>query len=274
MPDPFSVTRTTEAAGSQDGWIVAGVWNESSTVFGPCGFGGGGFPVISFGLQFVGFRTYSGGLALGPNRILGATLQLTTDIAFVADVNVQVSVLNERAPAPYSTSLAPGSRSSEVLIYDVTHVAAGQTQLSIPLTSSVPNGVGGTTTILNETLRNLLAPSEWPGPLSFTVRIGYVGAVLVNFFTAEHATGTPQTLITSELASNSGWATDAGPERAASAVHSMRSGFPTLSDELVEDGYLPGIWVRESEQDPPDEFERDTYVPNPDEGSGTDIPAS
>lgn len=58
-------------------------------------------------------------------------------------------------------------------------------------------------------------------------------------------------------------------------VRDMKTGLPTHVDQLVEDGYHPGVWTAGGQWDPPDpRDERPTPMP-PDEGAWEDdVPAS
>ena len=58
-----------------------------------------------------------------------------------------------------------------------------------------------------------------------------------------------------------------GRERADSRVRVARDsrfGMPTWTDELVEDEFTEGLWVRADNKDPEDKYRE--YVPNPHEG--------
>jgi len=121
----------------------------------------------------------------------------------------------------------------------------------------------------------------WNGKLCLLIRLDAVGDGSNGFtvVASESALTPPPTLSLTEVvlapgaeSVETGWQTGS-QEPHTRAIHSMRSGFPALSHEMVEDGYLPGVWVLPHESDPEDDFEFDTYVSSPSEGATINIPA-
>jgi hypothetical protein len=87
---------------------------------------------------------------------------------------------------------------------------------------------------------------------------------------AQYATFDPLLLVT-ELDFFTGVAGSKGREKADSRVRIVRDsrfGMPSWSEDLVEDEYTPGLWVRANDKDPEDEYRE--YVPNPREGTRDD----
>ncbi len=100
-------------------------------------------------------------------------------------------------------------------------------------------------------------PGKTAWDLNFTI-IGVADDELLDFpalkpsrlHGASIVTGVDFTLTVEYIRFNTGFMTNA--EGATRAVMDSRFGIPSLSAELVEDKYLPGIWVRSEHQDPDD----------------------
>ena len=283
MPEAASVTHTTETAGSQDGrqtsalgWDSEAASTLNTEVLGPVdqldiglqfqlhptGVPNDPFVIGSEGRVSLTFAT----LPAGAISVLAVRLGTGATLAAFSGTNLPV---NMAGIEPY-VRLDGTQPWAQGTVFSVTPVVAPQT-FSFDVDLLGQGALGAYHWVAQTKNAN-----GWNGKLSLLISLAATDPFTVA--AAEHATITAPSLTMDEVAfysghSGAGALTGVEVGRKVTAVHSMRSGRPCLSDELIEDGYLPGVWVLEQEWEEPDPYDRDEYVPDPDEGGTVDLPA-
>lgn len=276
MAQTSIVTRTTRLPGAQDGTLnlvdAGGLWEDVEEDITLGGFYGPFHAGFRFPLGFA----RSGGLALDPPRLVTASLVLTASVAPSAPLTLQVWVVDELEAAPFSDAFPPhtlgvGGRPNQVLVYDAATDFVGLTTWTVPLNVTTQGPLGPVTT-LHPTIAALARNPRWDGILTLGLNSPLYFGVQVPVFTAESTEGQPPTLLTTEAVFNTGWHTH--EDRPTAAVHSMRSGLPAFSKDLVEDHFRRGVWVADREWDPEDPTDYgDAYQQDPNEGGTDSVPA-
>ena len=200
-------------------------------------------------------------LALSVNVAPGGTTG-SPKIAFYMALTPTLDFINDTYwPGPVfpSPGAAPDSGLTVLDYRNIMPIVGGARQ-STALTES---DEGTTVTFILDAGQMSRIIDDQPGKTAWDLNFTIVGvlddeldgfpavvgtsAKIINF--ASEAT-TAAILTIEYINFNTGFMTNA--EGATRAVMDSRFGIPSLSAELVEDKYLPGIWVRSEHQDPDD----------------------
>ena len=272
MPEAHTHTRTATLV--QQGRNLAGlVWGEGLTSLG--------FPAVPFpSTQGCRFQIYTDMRSEKP-RVRSLTLNLSaTTYGFGPVVlgDIYVVLQNLTTSTPYSaTNLPPFDLElrGTADLTDWIRVATLRGPVAIwsnpitPATATIPIGLRCTEPVTGNLLYDLSVFSHIlesccaDGILNMSIQLMTTGG-------SSYANLTP-TLVIEELDFFTGVAGTKGRERGDSRVRVVRDsrfGMPAWSDELVEDGDSPGVWVKPKHSDPEDP-ERE-YIGNPREGARDD----
>lgn len=185
----------------------------------------------------------------------------TLEDTYVSIQNTPVTESFSLANPPDSTLEIGGILPGWGIVGNIT--AAEWSMPTTPAVASIPLGTLSTDPVTGTTYYDLtqwaplLESANANGILNLSLQI-YTGAEAANVITA---------LVVEELDFFTGVAGSMGRERGDARVRVVRDsryGMPAWSDNLVEDEFIEGNWVRAHDRDPEDEYRE--YVPNPREG--------
>jgi hypothetical protein len=302
IPHPLNQKSYTAAqSGSQDGYTLAGgIWNDTSvtmaTNVGPTD------RTIEAGFVFdLQWDTDSEGILIDPPIIeLGVVELYQAGIATGPPFIVSVWLVPEFAPSDFSNSLLPSDR-SEILIgwgtsgamntipdhpytdikpVGVFPISTTTDQVIGPgATVTVPSIVGTIASAVNEErsweenctlLQRWTRDAQWNGKLTL-----YVAVVVLNGAwacgTSENTDGVTPPTLTFNYWPN--WSGVSGPYTRGNrtrVVRDDRYGMPIFTDEVVEDDFRPGTYVKPWDWD--EDQDDDLYDGNPQEGQTDNIP--
>jgi len=250
-----TVTATYTGIVHQDGVSSFGAWVEILDSLQPLGGAGAGIGIIyQFSLDSglivepssLDFRIFPSGGANG--------------------VESSVYILNEYDPANYSVTLLPGTRGETVpaqLVCEVTGdyrqgdftwAAAGGSLFSYQLGRRWANGAWVDDATLKANWRRYLYTrqrrSEWSGKIAFTILSSANPNVPFYSSSKEVNPSLRPTITVTQWQFHTGHLNF--PESNGRSIHCGRSGLPFGANQLVEDGWTPGLYVRAESWDDKD----------------------
>jgi hypothetical protein len=246
-----TVVVNTEAAGAQDGRadMTLLTWDDT----------GNFLQLVELGtpLPFTSGMVFDLSAVAGtPFRPTSATLTLQASVRFPSPDftgTIRASVVPDQTPAFYSgPALLPTLR-SELFLAD--SASFDFTAVEVPVEIELAAA----------TLGAVVDKTGWNGLVAISLELvtDAPSSVILSIAAAEHATSQAPTLsITGFNPTFTGLR--GGPPGRARAVRDGRYGMGGFSDELVEDGEVPGLWVRPWDRDPREEEAE--YKPSPREG--------
>lgn len=246
-----AVTYTTVASGAQAGWESG---NPGSWATLP----GSGLRLLTNN-HWLGFVfDLSGAAGDGVNRpVFGGLLALSLELTTIT-----------QDPANKSFGGLWFTEVPETELFGASNLPSTLTQRLQLLSFSAGDLVAGMNTVVvdpedlsvsvalrqnTRRLLGLMGSSRWNGLLALQVGPLSGAAGQVNSPVASDS------LVVDETPFHTGFA--GWPVGRGRAVHDGRSGFPALADELVEDGYTPGLYVRRRWWNPEDR-EGEAELPN------------
>ena len=153
---------------------------------------------------------------------------------------------------PFARITGTGSSSAQFLGQHV-YGSANNTRQTVTMSTTA---TGET----NSNLFRVISDSIWYGKMN--ISIDWTAANSVAFAAGANSLGSFQLNIQT-WPGHTGWV-DAPNRKRTRAVHDYTMGYPALSDEFVQDGFLEGIMVHRDSWDPKDP--EPTFVINPLEG--------
>ena len=202
-----------------------------------------------------------------PSSDNSATLNLTvTSTVGAPDLTATVNIINDETIDDFTTSAATST--TQAIGYTIAStdwtLVSGTTYLAtlnIDFNADYTNVAGAT---LRGPVNRTVKHPNWTGNLY--VQVDNTGTQAASRFTLTAATFT--SVDTAEFGA---W-TDA-PAHLGRTIRDQRTGLPTGSFEMLEDGFLPGVWVSARQRDGDDPRNvRPTDLPNTEGEVGDDVP--
>ena len=266
MPDPISLSLTPDTG--QDCWATvnpttntAVLFNETDTSLVLSGIIGTEVSRVGLVFEFPNVTINSDSDAMDPPTLASATLLLYFSGTISINVRVYVEAVQDNRASLFSLTNFPG-KVPTLSVLGASGLEPDPETFLIDTGSTSPIEIPLSPARLMSALNYPRTTGNgWGGRIALVIRTAntvLAGDPIIQFISSESALPAPQLVLT-YIPFHTGYMVDRG-DQPGRATHSMRSGVPAPSYELMEDGWADGIWVTESEWDPDDPFEFDEYV--------------